>query len=260
MIRPIMEYGDVIFDGAPENHLKILEGVQREAAITCTGANRRTSSVPLLWKLGWEPLSLRRYRHKACMMFKIQNRLVPNYLSDHCPPLVQQVVAYNLRNQEAIQLPQVRTESYRKSFFPSSIKIWNSLDNSLRNASSIISFKNSLNRDPHFKSNRLYSNQTGRSSVHQTRIRLGLSALNGQRFNYGLIDIFFDCPSYALARAALLQGLDHLNIDIELPNRLSKVKLASTLLHGDSHADCNINNSIFCLVQTFIAISLRFVQ
>jgi hypothetical protein len=38
MIRPLLEYGDVIYDGTAETHTKRLESVQRQAAITCTGA------------------------------------------------------------------------------------------------------------------------------------------------------------------------------------------------------------------------------
>ena len=38
MVRPVIEYGGVLFDGSPDIHLKKLDGVQREAALVCTGA------------------------------------------------------------------------------------------------------------------------------------------------------------------------------------------------------------------------------
>jgi hypothetical protein len=156
-------------------------------------------------------------------------------ISDLCPPLVGEITNYNLRNSQAIQQPQVRTESYRKSFFPSAINIWNSLDLSLRNAPSLNSFKYRLKSNPRYVSNNLYSRQTGRSAVHQTRMRLGLSALNDQRYDYGLIEdrqcpncrngtedvihFFFECPVYAAARTALFLGLNHLNIDNDISRR-----------------------------------------
>jgi hypothetical protein len=86
MIRPILEYGDVIFDGSPDTHVKRLEGVQRQAALTCTGAYRHTKHTNLLDELGWPPLLLRRQHHRLSLMFKIQNGLSPFYLTGSCPP------------------------------------------------------------------------------------------------------------------------------------------------------------------------------
>ena len=38
-----------------------------------------------------------------------------------------------------------RTDTYRHSFFPHSIRLWNTLNSSVRNASSLNTFKSSLN-------------------------------------------------------------------------------------------------------------------
>ena len=50
---------------------------------------------------------------------------------------------YNLRNNK-LQLIYSRTESFRSSFFPASFRLWNELESSVRNASSLLEFKSSL--------------------------------------------------------------------------------------------------------------------
>jgi hypothetical protein len=77
MILPIMEYGDIIYDGSADLHLKRLENIQRKAALSCTGAYRHTNHERLLEELGWPLLSKRRKNHRLNMMFKIQNGLTP---------------------------------------------------------------------------------------------------------------------------------------------------------------------------------------
>jgi hypothetical protein len=109
MIRPILEYGDIIFDGSPDTYTKRLENVQRQAAITCTGAYRHTKHAKLLEELGWAPLSLRRKHHRLNVMFKLQRGLVPPYLLGLCPPLIRDRTSYNLRSGSNVTMPQIRT-------------------------------------------------------------------------------------------------------------------------------------------------------
>jgi hypothetical protein len=48
MILPILEYGDIIFDGSSDLLMERLEKVQRHAALTCTGAYKHTKHTKLL--------------------------------------------------------------------------------------------------------------------------------------------------------------------------------------------------------------------
>ena len=52
MIRPLLEYTDVIFDGSADGDLKRLEDAQCQAALMCTGAYKHTSHIKLLEELG----------------------------------------------------------------------------------------------------------------------------------------------------------------------------------------------------------------
>ena len=86
MILPILEYGDIIFDGNPDTYTNRLENVQRRAALTCTRAYKHTKHTKLLEEVGWPQLSQRRKQHRMNAMFKLQHGLIPPYLTEICPP------------------------------------------------------------------------------------------------------------------------------------------------------------------------------
>jgi hypothetical protein len=174
MIRPLLEYGDIIYDGSFDNQTKRLEDVQRQAALACTGAYRHTKHVNLLEELGWPMLSQRRKNHRMNVMFKIQNGLVPPYLADTCPPLTRDRTTYHLRSGMNITTPQIRTSTYQKSFFPQTINDWNELDRATRGLKTIDTFKDKLKNSLGYKTNHLYHQYPSKAAVNQTRMRLGL--------------------------------------------------------------------------------------
>ena len=85
LIRLMMEYTDVIWDGCNEDDSDLMESVQYEAARVVTGAMRSTSRSSLLHKVAWEEMKIRRKLHKLVFYFKIKNRLVPSYLLELLP-------------------------------------------------------------------------------------------------------------------------------------------------------------------------------
>ena len=88
IVRPILEYGGLLFDGSSPNQMVDLDRVQREAVLVWTGAYKHTKTINLMKELGWDSLGTRRGLQKVCAMYKIQNNLAPDYLLDACPPLV----------------------------------------------------------------------------------------------------------------------------------------------------------------------------
>ena len=81
LIRPLMEYGDVLWDGCTDGESDLLEFVQYEAAKIVTGAMRITSRHSLMQEIGWEDMKTRRSIHKLAFYYKIINNLTPNYLT-----------------------------------------------------------------------------------------------------------------------------------------------------------------------------------
>jgi hypothetical protein len=64
MIRPIIEYGNIIYDNINISQSQQLEQIQRRAALICTGAYRHTEHRILLEELGWNTLKERRKQHR----------------------------------------------------------------------------------------------------------------------------------------------------------------------------------------------------
>ena len=62
-IRPVLDYGDIIYDACLKSESDAIEKCQRKAALICTGAFRHTSNERLLNELGWERMESRRTIH-----------------------------------------------------------------------------------------------------------------------------------------------------------------------------------------------------
>jgi hypothetical protein len=86
------------------------------------------------------------------------------------PPLVGANTVYNLRNAENIALPPGNKQGYTNSFFPSAVRLWNSLDRELKNKDSIDSFKYHLKKSKCLKKNNLYPKFSGSKAVNHTRL------------------------------------------------------------------------------------------
>ena len=77
-------------------------------------------------------------------MYKVNNGIVPSYIQDLIPPIVSEISNYPLRNNRNILVPFNRTSISQKSCIPSSIRLWNSLEDDLKNLSTLQTFKNIL--------------------------------------------------------------------------------------------------------------------
>ncbi len=116
LIRPVMEYADVIWDGCSEYESNILEGVQYEAAHVVTGAIKGTSKGRLSNELCWKDLKTRRYLCKMFFLYIIVNHLTPSYLCDILPSQVSERSEYSLRSRDNILSIPFKTEQLKKSF------------------------------------------------------------------------------------------------------------------------------------------------
>ena len=134
-VVPVLEYSLVVWDGCCLQDSNALDKRQSEAARIVSGLTRSVSLENLFRECGWTSLAERRKQQKLIFMFKTKNGFVPPFISD-----LIQVTNYPLRNENNITTPFCRTEILRKSYISSSISLWNSLDDSLRNSPSSNSF------------------------------------------------------------------------------------------------------------------------
>ena len=68
MIRPVLEYGSVLFDNCSTYDNLKLESCQRTAALICTGTMKRTETKLVLEHLEWDNLHDRR-KFQKCHYF-----------------------------------------------------------------------------------------------------------------------------------------------------------------------------------------------
>ena len=140
-IRPILEYADIIWDTQNQTLINKLENVQIDAARIVTGGTKLTAINKLYEETKWETLSYRRRNHKLILFHKMVNKKTPQYLSNLVPNIVSLRHEHNTRQSNNIINIFTRTNFYSDYFLPSTIKLWNSLDQTTRNCESTFLFK-----------------------------------------------------------------------------------------------------------------------
>jgi hypothetical protein len=137
LVRLLLEYACTVWDSFTNVNIQKLESVQRRSARFVMNDYRQTSSVTtMLNTLQWQQLAERRTRCKTVMMYRIVNGLIA------IPPLELHTTSSVARGHIArFLVPYARTSTYRHSFFPDSIMIWNSLPQPLVESTSLDAFK-----------------------------------------------------------------------------------------------------------------------
>lgn len=262
-IRSLLEYGNIIWDNCSLENKRSLENIQLEAARIVTGATKLCSVHKTYTEAGWETLQNRRTSQKLCQLYKIVNGLTPQYLRNLLPPRVQDTSRYTLRNRDNYIIPASRTASYYNSYFPTTLRDWNLLDQNLRSASSLNIFRKTINNNLREISvpPKYFSNiQTSRlGQIYHARLRLECSSLNYHLYSKNIIDsplctcgnventfhYLMICPKYRYIRERYL---------LPLPYPLT----LSVLLNGIPDGPIEDSECIFRSVQLFILASKRF--
>jgi hypothetical protein len=108
-VRPLLEYGDVIWDNMSMSLNQKIENVQLEVSRIVTGGTRLVSLNNLYMNTGLEKLKDRREKHKLVQFYKMTKKLTPHYISCLVPQAFANIHDYNTRN--ASVLPVVRTRT-----------------------------------------------------------------------------------------------------------------------------------------------------
>jgi hypothetical protein len=262
LIRPILEYGDIVWS-SPSQNLDCLESVQLNAARVVTGATARCSTQGLYNETCWEPLSERRDFHRLTLFYKIMHNNAPQYLIDLIPRQVQDRTTYNLRNSQRLDLPNTRTNLYDSSFFPTTARLWNNLSQDIKNLPSIESFKAHHRRNLPKPNPLFYIGGRLEACIH-ARLRIMNSPLKehlcknlnviasplcdcAAGVNESPNHFFFDCSKYDAQRMVLVNDL--------LPFVINNCKY---LLFGVPSANPQENGKIFEAVFKYIRDTKRF--
>ena len=260
---PTMEYGNVVWGGTYENDLQKLEKIHVDAMRLVTGATARSNINNLYNETKWQSISLRHSNAVAIMLFKIKHDFSPEYLRILLPPENTDRTTYQLRNRENTHIPAARLESFKRSFFPFSTRVWNDLPSDLRNSRSLEEFKTKvqINREV---PNILYYYGERWPAVHHSRLRIGCSKLKFDLcFNLKVIEnpqcscgaryenafhFFMQCPNYADIRLNLFSII----------SIFTKVTV-DTIFHGHTDLTSEQNEVVIEAVHSFILKSERFL-
>jgi len=194
--------------------------------------------------------------------------LVYKILNGSCPEYLRSIVTlnepnqYNLRNPRTIHVPHTRLDTYFRSFIPLASRFWNDLSDDIKNAPSLITFKQLLNSK--LERNKLFFYGERWPAVHHARMRMGCSKLKGDLcHNLHVISeatcpcgyhtedakhFLLDCPLYVSDRMYMLVSVIGVT-DITLKN----------LLYGNDAITLDDNKIVFHAVHKFIDATKRFL-
>ena len=139
LVRPILEYSCSIWDPHKSNQIDRLEMLNKRAARFITGNHvfEHGNTKKNMMALGWPPLQERRVKIKLQTLFKIKNNII-HAPHDDLIPLRTPRCPFNYF------VPRSTVDAHLYSFFPSSIRLWNSLPESIKASDSLPTFKSSI--------------------------------------------------------------------------------------------------------------------
>ena len=141
LVRPTLEYGCAVWDPHQQNQIDLIEKVQKRAArfVTNNYTLIKGNSDRNLATLGWIPLRERRARIKVTLIFKAINGLIDIPIHD----LLSRKIHTRTKTSNLI-LPQSTINSHLYSFYPDTIRLWNSLPQSIKLSPTLSAFKSSV--------------------------------------------------------------------------------------------------------------------
>ena len=264
-IRPILEYGDVVWSNINRGEVYELEKLQLKAARIVCGAKKGTSHNRLYEELGWETLEERRKYHCLTQMYRIIHKQVPTLLSEIMPANINQRNPYNTRNTGNIDLPRTNTDSYARSFIPETCKCWNNLPEDIKSLNDMDEFRERTKPQkedpPDF-----YRIGERRYQVFHTRLRLKNADLRENLHRRNLAETeecscgggpettehyLLNCTNYSVERQELISIIEPLVRPLTISSNL--------LIWGSINLDNATNSYLVLECMKFIKATKRFV-
>ena len=146
IVRPKLEYASIVWSPHTDKNIESIEMVQRRAARWVSNHYSSYDSVTtMLSNLGWRSLEYRRYDSRLAMFYKIQYGLVVvQILSYFERP--KRITRHSQYNPLGFRQVFARTDSYRCSFYPMTIVLWNRLPSEIVLLPDLDSFKREVSK------------------------------------------------------------------------------------------------------------------
>ena len=240
-----------------DSHLMKLDQLHVDCMRLMTGATKGSNILNLYNDTGW--LSIRERRDHAIlkMIYKMKANLSPNYLVQLLPQQNQERIRYNLRTKTNFQLPRAKKNVLKLSFVHLAIRLWNNLDEYVKNCTSLDIFKAELKKLKKSHNVLYYYGQRWVSIMH-SRLRIRCSKLNYDLCCHlwipdtepsclcgapieDVTQFLLHCPNFEYERDVLVWSINHrtaLNV--------------KTLLSGSPDLDEDENKTVFDAVHKYI--------
>jgi len=125
LVRPHLEYSSAAWDPYHKEHIAKLESVQKRAARFVTNSYHSYDSVTkLVSDLGWDTLRNRRTANRLTILQKARHHKVALPVETHLKPVPRQSRHSNPNSYKALPFHK---DCYKHSFFPQTVRDWNSL-------------------------------------------------------------------------------------------------------------------------------------
>ena len=260
-IRPLLEYGDVVWDNCTDYEANELEKIQNEAGRIVIGATKLISIDKLHQETGWESLSSRRRNHKLILFYKMVHQLVPPYLCSLVPNLVGNRSRYSLRNVNDFESIRCRTCLFQNSFVPHTVREWNNLSEDIKDSSSLSTFKSKLKRKIEIPKHYREGSRIGQLLL--MRLRTNSSTLKNDLFNKNMIEsplcscgmvedafhFIFQCQNYQTQRQIFIAKVS-----------VICVPSLQNILHGNKYLTDNASMNLLNAILEYIQNTKRFTQ
>jgi hypothetical protein len=178
-IRPKLEYCSHVWDNCSKRDAEALENFQLEIMRIVTGARKGTSHNLLYQETKWQTLSERRTMNKLKSISKIADGNAPAYLQSLLPAKVGDTRPAS-RNSDHFTIIKARTETFKNSFIPSGIKLWNSSLNKIQDVNDV-----NYNSEP---ANTTFYEGQREVNIKHAQLRMKCSKLNAHLFALHVID------------------------------------------------------------------------
>ena len=138
-----MLYCSTVWSNTSSKNIEKLQLIQNFACKIICGARKYDHVTPLLDELKWLPVSKMLKFRDAVMAYKCASNLAPEYL---CTKFKKRSSVHNrtTRNNEKFEIPLFRSATGQRTFAYRAVSLWNTLDEDLRNATTVKAFKKAL--------------------------------------------------------------------------------------------------------------------
>ena len=271
-VRSVVDYAlPVYYKSLKVSDLARLDNIQYRAGKIVTGAYHFTSKDKLNSELGWETI-LKRGDILSLNIFHKIHLHETRPLIRTCMPKLDIENTCKTRSKGGYIPFKYKCENFNNSFFPSTVKLWNSLPKTIQ-LKDQIEFKLCTKQElkpPRYKH---FSRGSKLGNTLLTKIRVGRSSLSQHKFTIGLSDtpeclchfktespehFFLDCFLYSPERQSLFGLIEHYVPNF---NRLNKKQKLDIILRGVNIDDSELfqtNVTLTLAVQNFILLTKRF--